>query len=60
MYMIWLITVGNGQQKPIAIPAVRACFVEVIATTAATTLAVVAAPLPLMPTTAIPSVPYFM
>ena len=60
MYMIWQVTVRNGQQKPIAFPAIRACNVEVITTTAATTLAIVATTIPLVPTASVPSDLYFI
>ena len=60
MYMIWLITVMNGQQKPIAIPTFRAWDVEVVATLAASTLAIVTTTVPLLPTVTIPSDQYFI
>ena len=59
MYMIWQVIVLNGRQKPIAIPTIRAWNVEAVATSATTTLALVAT-LPLMPTTTVPFVLYFM
>ena len=40
MYMIWLVTVGNGQQRPISIPVLLVLTEEAIATTATTTRAV--------------------
>ena len=40
MYMIWLVTVGNGQQRPVAIPTVIVLTVEAITVTEATTRAV--------------------
>ena len=37
MYMIWLVTVLNGQQRPVAIPAILVLTGEAITATAATT-----------------------
>ena len=43
MYMIWLVIVWNGQQRPIAIPAVLVLSGEAITTAAASTRAFAAA-----------------
>ena len=43
MYMIWLVTVLNGQQRPLAVPAILALSGEAIASTAASTRAIAAA-----------------
>ena len=58
--MIWQVIVLNGQQKPLAVPTIRACYVEVFATIATTALAVVAATVPLMPALTVPSDLYFI
>ena len=42
MYMIWLVIVWNGQQRPIAIPAILVLAGEAITLTATTTRAVAA------------------
>ena len=39
MYMIWLVIVGNGQQRPLAIPTILALAGEALTTSAATTRA---------------------
>ena len=43
MYMIWLATVMNGQQRPLAIPAFLALTGEAITAAAAATRAIAAA-----------------
>ena len=43
MYMIWLVTVGNGQQRPIAIPTFLVLSGEAFTVAAATTRAFAAA-----------------
>ncbi len=43
MYMIWLVTVGNGQQRPLAIPTILVLAGEATTASAATTRAVASA-----------------
>ena len=43
MYMIWLVTVLNGQQRPLAVPAILALAGEAVTAAAAATRAVAAA-----------------
>ena len=43
MYMIWLVTVGNGQQRPIAVPSLLVLAGEAITATATTTRAIATA-----------------
>ena len=41
--MIWLVTVGNGQQRPIAVPSLLVLAGEAITATATTTRAIATA-----------------
>ena len=43
MYMIWLVTVGNGQQRPMAVPTVLVLTGEAVTTTAAAASRAIAA-----------------
>ena len=53
--MIWLVTVGNGQQRPIAVPAFLVLTGEAVAAAAATTRALAATSLRVVALTTFPS-----
>ena len=55
MYMIWLATVMNGQQRPMAVTPLLVLPGEAITTTAAAARAVAAAPIRVLALTAVPS-----
>ena len=53
--MIWLVTVGNGQQRPIAFPTLLVLAGEAVPTTAATTRAIAATAVRVLAMTSFPS-----
>ena len=55
MYMIWLVTVGNGQQRPLAVPAILVLAGEAITTTATTTRAIATTTIRVIAMTTFPS-----
>ena len=55
MYMIWLVIVWNGQQRPIAIPSFLVLTGEAVTATATSTRVFAVATLRLAATTAFPS-----
>ena len=54
MYGTWLVIAENGQQRPVAIPAILVLTVEAVTTTAAATRAIATTTVRLTATTAFP------
>ena len=54
MYMIWQVIAENGQQRPIAVPALLALAGEAITASAASTRAIATTPLRAVAMTAFP------